>query len=217
MVSYWSRRSPRLMLVSPIHCGSAVFDGARTWVMGVVNVTPDSFSDGGRYVDASDAVAAARRLVAEGADLVDVGGESTRPGAADVDEETELRRVVPVIELLAASCPVPLSVDTRKGAVARAALAAGASMVNDVSGGRDPSLLEAVAAAGAPVVLGHLRGGPRTMQAEVRFDALFEEVVAELAERVAAARAAAVGQIIVDPGIGFGKTTAHNLELLARA
>jgi dihydropteroate synthase len=205
------------MFLSPIHCLRATFDGSRTWVMGVVNVTPDSFSDGGRFAGVEAAVAEARRLVDEGADLVDVGGESTRPGATPVDEGTELGRVVPVIEALASVVGVPLSVDTRRGAVARAALAAGASLVNDVSGGRDPSLLAAAAAANAPLVVGHLRGEPQTMQRGIHFDALLDEVASELAARVAAARAAGVTQLIVDPGIGFGKTTAHNLELLGRA
>jgi dihydropteroate synthase len=193
--------------------------GERTLVMGIVNVTPDSFSDGGAFLDPAAAVEHGLRLASEGADILDVGGESTRPGAAPVPEEEELRRVVPVVRGLAARCAVPVSVDTTKAAVARAALDAGASIVNDVSALRfDPALGPAVAAAGAALVLMHMRGEPRTMQQEPRYDDLLGEVRAELAAALARAEAAGIdpGRTVVDPGIGFGKTLEHNLALIGR-
>ncbi len=198
---------------SSIRCRKATFDGSRTYVMGVVNATPDSFSDGGTY----DPVAQGLALSAEGADLIDVGGESTRPGSEGVDARTEVARVLPVIEALA-SLPVPISIDTSKAEVARAALAAGAELVNDVTGGMaDPELLSVCAQAGVPLVLGHLRGTPRTMQVNIVYTDVFEEVAAELARSIEIARAAGVTQIVADPGIGFGKSVEHNLTLLARA
>ena len=193
--------------------------GGRTLIMGIVNVTPDSFSDGGAFLDPAAAVEHGLRLAAEGADILDVGGESTRPGAAPVPLEEELRRVVPVVRGLAARCAVPVSVDTTKAAVARAALAEGAAIVNDVSALRfDPALGPAVAAAGAALVLMHMRGEPRTMQQGPRYDDLLGEVRAELAAALARAAAAGVdpARTIVDPGIGFGKSLEHNLELLER-
>jgi dihydropteroate synthase len=186
--------------------------------MGVLNVTPDSFSDGGRYVDPAAAVERGHELVAAGADLLDVGGESTRPGAEAVDADEELQRVVPVVERLAAEAGVPVSVDTTKADVARAALDAGAAIVNDVSAGRfDPALLDVVAERDAGLVLMHMLGEPRTMQDAPRYDDVVGEVGDFLAERVDAARAAGVdgGALCVDPGIGFGKTAEHNLTLLA--
>jgi dihydropteroate synthase len=189
----------------------------RCLVMGVVNVTPDSFSDGGRFVDPDAAVAHGLALAADGADILDVGGESTRPGAVDVDEATELARALPVVERLAASTGVPVSIDTRKAAVARAALAAGAVMVNDVSAGRgDPDLLAVAAEAKAALVLMHMRGTPATMQDDPRYDDVVGEVEAFLAERCAAAEAAGVpaDALVVDPGIGFGKGDQHNYALL---
>lgn len=192
-------------------------------VVGVLNVTPDSFSDGGRFAthdraDIEGAVAEALRMQRAGANVIDVGGESTRPGSEEVPAAIELARVVPVVEALAKTCEVPLSIDTRKSVVARAALAAGASIVNDVSGGRfDPALLGAVAESGAWIVLGHARGTPATMQRDPHFEDVLMEVAEELAARVAAAEAAGVAadRIIVDPGIGFGKRQQDNLALLA--
>jgi dihydropteroate synthase len=187
-------------------------------VMGVVNVTPDSFSDGGRFVAPEAAVAHGCRLAAEGAAVLDVGGESTRPGAAPVDAVTECARVVPVIQGLAASLAVPISVDTTKAAVAEAALDAGATIVNDVSAGRaDPAMLGLVAAAGAGYVAMHMQGEPRTMQVDPTYDDVVRDVGAFLAERVRAARAAGIGEesVLADPGIGFGKTLGQNLDLLA--
>jgi dihydropteroate synthase len=187
--------------------------------MGIVNATPDSFSDGGRFLDPAAAVSQALRLAEEGADLVDLGGESTRPGAPPVLADEELRRVVPVIERLRArGFPLPISVDTTKGTVARAALAAGADLVNDVSGLGDPELGRAVAEARVPVVLMHTRGTPADMQARAVYADVAAEVEAEL--RIVLARAVAAGidpaAVILDPGIGFAKTAAQNLELLAR-
>ncbi|HYY79542.1 MAG TPA: dihydropteroate synthase [Actinomycetes bacterium] len=190
----------------------------RCLVMGVVNVTPDSFSDGGRYLDHQAAIAHGLALAGEGADLLDVGGESTRPGAAYVDEATELDRALPVVEALAKASDVPVSIDTRKAAVARAALAAGAAVVNDVSAGRDdPDLLGVAAQAKAPVVLMHMRGIPATMQEDPRYEDVVAEVEAFLADRCAAAEAAGVAHdaLVVDPGIGFGKRDEHNYALLA--
>jgi dihydropteroate synthase len=191
---------------------------SRCLVMGVVNVTPDSFADGGRYLDPRAAVARGLTLAAEGADLLDVGGESTRPGATYVDEAVELDRVLPVIEGLAAATEVPISIDTRKAAVARAALAAGAAMVNDVSAGRDdPELLAVAADAGVPLVLMHMQGTPATMQDNPGYHDVLAEVEAFLQERCAAAEAAGVAPdaLVVDPGIGFGKRDEHNYALLA--
>ena len=185
--------------------GRVLPTSSRCLVMGVVNVTPDSFADGGRYLDRRAAVAHGVALAAEGADLLDVGGESTRPGATDVEEAVELDRVVPVVEGLAAATDVPVSVDTRKAAVARAALAAGAAMVNDVSAGRDdPDLLGVAAEAGAPVVLMHMQGTPATMQDDPSYRDVLAEVEAFLQERCAAAEAAGVAPdaLVVDPGIG---------------
>ena len=189
----------------------------RCLVMGVVNVTPDSFSDGGRYLDPEAAVAHGLDLVAEGADLLDVGGESTRPGATDVPEAVELERALPVIEELARAAGVPVSIDTRKAAVAAAALAAGATMVNDVSAGRhDPDLLGVAADAKVPLVLTHMLGTPATMQDDPRYDDVVGEVEAFLAERCRAAEAAGVDHqaLVVDPGIGFGKRDHDNYALL---
>ena len=184
--------------------------------MGVVNVTPDSFSDGGVNFDPDDAVATARLMVDEGAAIVDVGGESTRPGSGGVSAEEELRRVVPVLERLDG---LPLSIDTSKAEVARRALALGAELVNDVTALRgDPRMAEVVAESGAYLCLMHMQGDPRTMQADPRYDDVVDEVKAFLAERLAAAVAAGIPEqrICLDPGIGFGKTVEHNFELVRR-
>jgi dihydropteroate synthase len=188
--------------------------------MGIVNATPDSFSDGGRFLDTGAAVDRALRLAEEGADLVDVGGESTRPGAPPVPAEEEIRRVVPVIERLRArGYPLPISVDTAKGAVARAALAAGADLVNDVSALGDPDLARACAGAGVPVVLMHMRGTPADMQSRAAYGDVVADVTRELADALARAEAAGVARerVVLDPGIGFAKTAEQSLELLARA
>jgi dihydropteroate synthase len=191
----------------------------RPSVMGIVNVTPDSFSDGGRYLDPGEAVAHGLELAAAGADVLDVGGESTRPGAAPVEAGEEIRRVVPVVRALAAAGGVPVSVDTVKASVAVAALEAGASIVNDVSAGRaDPDMLPVVAGAGAGYVAMHMLGTPATMQDDPRYDDVVVEVGDFLEERLEAAAGAGIALegLMADPGIGFGKTRAHNLELLRR-
>jgi len=184
-------------------------------VMGVLNVTPDSFSDGGRFCDPATALAQAVAMVGEGAAIIDVGGESTRPGAAPVGEQEELDRVVPVIERLHREIDCVISIDTTKAAVMRAACAAGAEMVNDVTALRGEGALAAVREAGAAAVLMHMQGDPRTMQLEPVYADVVGEIRAFLAARVAACRAAGIDaqQIVVDPGFGFGKTLAHNLEL----
>ena len=187
-------------------------------LMGVVNVTPDSFSDGGLYLDPEAAIAHGRELVAAGAEILDVGGESTRPGAEAVAQDEELRRVIPVIEGLVAT-EDQVSVDTSKAAVAAAALEAGAAIVNDVTALRgDPEMAALCAERGAGVVLMHMRGKPRTMQDDPRYEDVVDEVKAFLAERLEAAVAAGIAEddIWLDPGIGFGKTAAHNMELLRR-
>jgi dihydropteroate synthase len=189
-------------------------------IMGIVNVTPDSFSDGGLFLDADAAVEHGRRLVAEGAAILDVGGESTRPGADPVPEDEERRRVIPVVERLAADGgDVRLSIDTTKAPVARAAIDAGASIVNDVSAFRfDPELAALVAESRTDCCLMHMLGEPRTMQVDPRYDDVVSEVKAFLADRAAFAVAEGIAEdrILLDPGIGFGKTVEHNLELLDR-
>lgn len=191
----------------------------RPRLMGVLNITPDSFSDGGRYLSVAAALDQGRRLAAAGADLIDVGGESTRPGAAHVGLQQELDRVLPVLEALHCEVDVPLSIDTTKSTVARAAIAAGAEFVNDISGLTfDTAMAEAVAEAGAGLFVMHTRGRPATMQADTRYADLLAEVGAALRESVVMALAAGVAadRIAVDPGIGFGKDVAGNLELLRR-
>jgi dihydropteroate synthase len=199
-------------------CGNYTLSiGERTLVMGIVNVTPDSFSDGAMFATAEDAVAHGARLVDQGADLLDVGGESTRPGSDPIEADEELPRVVPVIEGLVKARPgTPLSVDTRKPEVASAALHAGASVVNDIAGGRNSALLETVSRTGAGVVLMHMLGEPRTMQDDPRYDDVVAEVHEFLRERIEAAVFAGIPEerICIDPGIGFGKTVDHNLALL---
>ena len=193
--------------------------GSRAWLMGVLNVTPDSFSDGGLYAEPGRAVDRGLALVAEGADIVDVGGESTRPGSLPVPEAEELRRVVPVVEALRKQTPALISVDTTKSAVARAALEAGADIVNDTSALRfDPAMAGVVARSGAAVVLMHMKGTPLTMQDAPAYDDIVGEIAAFLDDRIRVAEAAGIprGRVVVDPGIGFGKSFAHNLELLRR-
>ncbi len=198
-----------------LRCGRFSLPLARPLIMGVVNVTPDSFSDGGRLPDARAAVAHARRLREEGADLIDVGGESTRPGAAPVAEDEELRRVLPVVEALS---DFPVSVDTRRAAVMRAALRAGACMINDIEALAGPGSVDAVAASDCGVCLMHKKGDPATMQEDPQYADLVGEVRDYLAARIAACERAGITRerIVADPGFGFGKTAAHNLTLLRR-
>ncbi|MEW6313581.1 MAG: dihydropteroate synthase [Pseudomonadota bacterium] len=197
------------------HCGKFRLSLARPLVMGIINVTPDSFFDGGKYFSAERAVAHAWQLIEEGADILDIGGESTRPGAPPVGTEEELRRVLPVLEGLR-GVTVPMSVDTQKAEVMRAALAAGASMVNDVNALRAPGALEAVATSDCGVCLMHMQGEPRTMQQAPSYDDVVGEVLGFLRERLADVEAAGVvrERIVLDPGFGFGKMLEHNLALL---
>ncbi|CAG0933162.1 MAG: Dihydropteroate synthase [Rhodocyclaceae bacterium] len=198
-----------------LHCGNYRLSLERPLIMGIVNVTPDSFSDGGRHFDAAQAVAHARQLVEAGADILDIGGESSRPGAQPVSEEEELRRIVPVVEALA-ELRVPLSIDTVKPQVMRRTIAAGASLINDIAALQAPGALRAVADSGAAVCLMHMQGEPRTMQGDPRYGDVVAEVHDFLAQRVAVAQAAGIGRerIVVDPGFGFGKRLEHNLALL---
>jgi len=199
--------------------GREIALGEKTLVMGIVNVTPDSFSGDGLGSDVQAAIAQGKRMVEEGADLLDIGGESTRPGSEPVSEDDELGRVLPVIEGLAATVNLPISVDTYKSAVALAALAAGASIVNDISGlHHDQEMAKVAAEAGAAVILMHIQGTPRDMQKDPKYADVIGEISGYLAEGIATAEAAGLTreQLVVDPGIGFGKTLEHNLEILRR-
>ncbi len=198
-----------------LKCGRFTLSLERPLIMGVVNVTPDSFSDGGLFADSAQAIAHARRLIDEGADILDIGGESTRPGSAPVPVAEERRRILPVLESLS-DCGVPVAVDTRKPQLMREALAAGASMINDTNALGAAGALEAVAASDAAVCLMHMRGDPHTMQDAPAYDDVVREVRDFLRGRVAAAENAGIARarIVVDPGFGFGKTLEHNLALL---
>lgn len=190
---------------------------SRTWVMGILNVTPDSFSDGGRFLDSKEAVLHGVKMVDEGADILDIGGESTRPGSDPVPPEEELNRVLPVIAGLAERVKVPLSIDTTKSFVAQKAQEAGAAIVNDTSGLQDdPRMASVTAAHGSAVVLMHRKGAPRVMQADPQYYDLMGEIISFLRQSIRQAEEAGVGadQIAIDPGIGFGKTLEHNLYLL---
>ena len=201
-----------------LDCHGRLLTLDRPRVMGIVNVTPDSFSDGGMHDLLEAAVAHGLQLAAEGADVLDVGGESTRPGASDVDLAEELRRVIPVIERLARETSLPISVDTSKPEVMRAAVAAGAGLINDIYALRRDGALDAAAALGVPVVLMHMQGEPRSMQTAPVYDDVVAEVHRFLAERIFAAEMAGIAKknLVVDPGFGFGKNLAHNLALLAQ-
>lgn len=203
------------MTEMPWQVAGRVLDLSRPLIMGIVNVTPDSFSDGGRFLDPSAAEAQARRLIDEGADILDIGAESTRPGAADVPADVEVARVVPLVQALR-PLGLPLSVDTSKPAVMRAALLAGAAIVNDVRALQEPGAVEAVRDAGCGLVLMHMQGEPRTMQTNPHYDDVVREVGDFLRSRVVALVQAGIAadRIVVDPGFGFGKTVAHNYTLL---
>ena len=210
---------PRRRFTVPLPGGASLALGERVLVMGVINVTPDSFSDGGRLFDPAIAIEAGVRMAEEGADLIDVGGESTRPGAAPLNDAEERRRVLPVIEGLVGRVRVPISVDTYKASTAAAALAAGAALVNDVSGLRyEPALADVVARHGAAIVLMHTRGRSRQMYEQASYHDVIAEVLDELRESVAFATTSgiAVERIILDPGLGFAKDAAHSYEALAR-
>ena len=199
-----------------LDCAGTVLDLSQPQVMGILNVTPDSFSDGGRFIGGDAALSHARAMVEAGAAIIDIGGESTRPGAAPVSVQQELDRVIPVIEAVRAEHPVVISVDTSKPAVMRAAVAAGAGFINDVRALREPGALEAAAASGVPVCLMHMQGEPRSMQQQPQYQDVVAEVRAFLLDRAAACHAVGIPRerIVLDPGFGFGKTVAHNLQLL---
>jgi len=201
-----------------LRCADQILDLATPLVMGVINVTPDSFSDGGQFLDTAAAIEQGLRLAGEGAAILDIGGESTRPGAADVGQEEELQRILPVIERLRARTSAVISIDTSKPGVMRAAAAAGAGLINDVRALREPGALEAAAATDCAVCLMHMQGEPRTMQLAPSYRDVVSEVKAFLAERVQGARAAGLSgdRLVIDPGFGFGKTLEHNLQLLRR-
>ena len=201
-----------------LDCGGRRLALDRPRVMGIVNVTPDSFSDGGAYFDLEAAVAHGLDLAAQGADILDIGGQSTRPGSEEVPLEEELRRTVPVIERLAKESPLPLSIDTSRPEVMRAAVEAGAGMINDVYALRREGALDAASELGVPVVLMHMLGEPRSMQDAPQYDDVVGDVHRFLAERIFAAEMAGIDRrnLVADPGFGFGKTTAHNLALLAQ-
>lgn len=205
-------------IIPQLDCAGRVLKLDRPRVLGIVNVTPDSFSDGGEYATTEAAIAHGLRLVEEGADALDIGGESTRPGADEVGVEDELRRVIPVIEALAKQVVVPVSIDTSKPEVMRAAVKAGAGMINDVYALRRDGALEAAAELGVPVVLMHMQGEPRSMQGAPHYDDVVGEVHSFLAQRIFSAEMAGIAKknIVVDPGFGFGKTLVHNLALLAQ-
>jgi dihydropteroate synthase len=199
-----------------LDCKGRGLDLSRPAVMGILNITPDSFSDGGVFLSRETALAQAVRMAEEGADIIDVGGESTRPGARPVSTQEEIDRVVPVIEALHERIPQPISIDTSKADVMRAAVAAGAGFINDVRALRDEGALASAAALNVPVCLMHMQGEPRTMQEDPRYTDVVAEVAGFLRERLQAAREAGIParSLVIDPGFGFGKTLAHNLELL---
>jgi dihydropteroate synthase len=201
-----------------LDCNGRVLALGRIAIMGILNITPDSFSDGGFFLSYETALAQAHRMAEEGADIIDIGGESTRPGAQAVSVQQELDRVIPVIEAIANDLPLPISIDTSKPEVMRAAVAAGAGLINDVRALREPGALEAAAALKTPVCLMHMQGEPRSMQANPVYAEVVRDVQEFLRERVEACVAAGIARdrIVVDPGFGFGKTAAHNLELLRR-
>jgi len=202
-------------LTDRIHAAAAA---GRVLVMGVVNVTPDSFSDGGRHDDVESALAHAKRLAAEGADILDIGGESTRPGAEPVSVDDELARVLPVIDAIGGAVDRPVSIDTMKPEVMREAVAHGAAMINDVNGLRDPEALRTVAGLDVPVCIMHMQGEPRTMQQHPAYDDVIDDLLVFFRERIAACREAGIGEdrLVLDPGFGFGKSLDHNLRLLDR-
>lgn len=199
-----------------LNCAGKSLDLSAPCVMGIVNVTPDSFSDGGKFFAADKALEQARKLVADGAAIIDIGGESTRPGSTPVDAEEEIRRVVPAIEAISAELNVPISIDTLKADVMRAAVKAGAGLINDVNGLRGEGALQAAAELNVPVCLMHMQGTPQTMQQEPHYDDVVKEVRDFLLERVAACEAAGItrSNLILDPGFGFGKKARHNLRLM---
>lgn len=209
-----SNTAAQLLIQRLHHC--KISQGATPLVMGILNVTPDSFSDGGRFFDSENALAQVRQMIAEGVDIIDVGGESTRPGAAEVACEDEINRVVPVIKAIRAEFDIPVSVDTSKGEVMKAAITAGATLINDVTALESPYALEVAADSDLPVCIMHMLGSPRTMQTNPQYESLVEDIIRYLQMRVEACVRAGINEkrIVIDPGFGFGKSLAHNYELL---
>jgi len=204
-------------MIQVLRCADKVLHLDRPQVMGIVNITPDSFSDGGRYFDSSRALAHALELVEEGADILDIGGESTRPGAAEVSVQEELDRVITIIEALAAEVPVPISIDTSKPEVMYEALRSGAGFLNDVRALQEPGALETASKSDVPVCLMHMHGAPRTMQDDPHYDDVVADVEEFFRQRIAACEQAGIKRerILLDPGFGFGKTLEHNISLLS--
>jgi dihydropteroate synthase len=200
--------------LSPIICRDYTLRFEKTLIMGILNVTPDSFSDGGLFNDIDTAVAHGKKIVSDGADLIDVGGESTRPGAASLSEKEEIARILPVITQLLEEVSVPISIDTYKPLVADACLKAGAHLINDITGMINPEMRKIAAKHKVPVVLMHMRGTPKTMQQNPTYQDLLGEIAAFFREQITKARKEGIRQIIIDPGIGFGKTVEHNLQIL---
>jgi dihydropteroate synthase len=214
------RSGKKAIRPAPIQCGAQVLRfGERVYLMGILNVTPDSFSDGGRFLDGKMAMEHALKMVEDGADLIDVGGESSRPGSDPVSEKEELSRVIPVIEALVKYTVAPISIDTTKAVVAKEAMDAGASLINDISAmSADPAMAKVAAASGVPVVLMHMRGTPKSMQSvPIHYDDVVKDIGKYLSKRISDIESAVSREkIIVDPGIGFGKTPQHNLTILHR-
>ena len=200
-----------------MQCGKFTLDFSRTLIMGVLNVTPDSFSDGGQFFDVDKAVAHAKKMVAEGADIIDIGGESTRPSSEPVSEEEEIQRVLPVIESLVKDSNVPLSIDSCKPKVVDVCCQGGASMINDVTGLRNDEMVRVAASHDVPVVVMHMQGQPKSMQANPVYDDVVQDIKHFFQQQIKKAKEAAITKIILDPGIGFGKTVEHNLQLLQHA
>ena len=188
----------------------------KTRIVGILNITPDSFSDGGQFFDIDTAIARAKQMAEDGADIIDIGGESSRPGSEPVSEEEELRRVIPVIERLAKEISLPISIDTYKPAVAKAAIAAGAKIINDITGLTNPDMRAVAGEAKAPVILMHMQGAPKTMQEHPTYTDVVADIKEFFKKQIALAQEAGVTEIILDPGIGFGKTLEHNLAILKR-
>ena len=197
-----------------LHCRNYTLKLDRTLIMGVLNVTPDSFSDGGLYLDPLKAVAHAEKMVQEGADIIDIGGESSRPGSEPISEKEELQRIQPIVEKLLEEIRVPISIDTYKPRVAKACLEMGVHMLNDINGFREESMVALAAQYNVPAVIMHMQGKPKNMQANPTYLNVVEEVKTFLSQQIKKAKEAGVKEVIIDPGIGFGKTTEHNLQLL---
>jgi len=203
-----------MLKFSPIVCKDYTLRFEKTLIMGILNVTPDSFSDGGLFADIDTAVAHGKKMVSEGADVIDVGGESSRPGSAPLSEKEELDRILPVVTRLLDEVSVPISIDTYKPLVADACLKAGAHLINDITGLTNPEMRKVAVKHNIPVVLMHMRGTPKTMQQNPVYQDLLGEITAFFQEQIATARKAGIQNIIIDPGIGFGKTVEHNLQIL---